>query len=197
LHARLAVASAALVLIGLNPGASYAAHTRAGGQLKFHAKVSGKTHDSGTITASIQSSAGGGMDDFNGCAIVTQGAAKGILGAQTLEIHLNYAGGTNLLNGGVAPFVPQEIYMQLSRYRPSVSTYAKSSDGPVNLAFAMNGHVYGQPSRTIAHVQNGGRTGTVTGLDAQRFYPGTRLHLLQGLTLQVSWNCSTMLHRKG
>lgn len=196
MHARLTVASAALALVGLNPGALYAAHTQAGGQIRFHATVSGKAHDSGSITATIQSNAGGGMNDFNGCAIVTQSAAKQVLGAQTLEIHLNYAGGTNLLNGGVAPFVPQEIYMQLSHYRSNVSTYADKSDGPVNLAFAINGHAYGQPSRTIAHIQNGGRTGTVTGLDAQRFYPGTRLHLVQSLTLQVRWNCSTIFHRK-
>jgi hypothetical protein len=197
LHARLAVASAALVVVGLYPGASYAAHTHAPGLIKFHATVSGKVHDSGTITASIQQSTGGGVDDFNGCAIVTQSAAKEILGAQTLEIHLNYAGGTNLLAGGVAPFVPQEIYMRISQYRSKVSTYTYTVDGPADLAFAMKGHVYGQPSRTTAHIQNGGRTGTLTALDAQRFYPGTRLHLLHGVNLQVSWNCSTMLHLKG
>jgi hypothetical protein len=136
------------------------------------------------------------MDDFNGCAIVTQSAAKAVLGAQTLEIHLNYAGGINLLAGGLAPTVPQEIYMQISQYRSKVSTYSYKANGPVNLSFAMNGHVYGAPVRTTAHVQNGGRTGTVTALDAQRFYPGTRLHLLHGVNLQVSWKCSTMLHSK-
>jgi hypothetical protein len=195
MRTRLALAGAALVLVGFNPGPSHASPGRSAGSLKFHATVTGKAHDSGTISASIKQ-VRGVMQDFDGCAIVKQSAAKDVFGAETLEIHLNYAGGVNLLNAGVKPFVSQEIYMQLSHYRPSAGTYTDKTHGPLDLAFAMNGHVYGSPSHSTVHVKNGGLTGSITASDALRLYPGPKIHSLHGVNLRVTWSCTTMLHEK-
>jgi len=189
------LAGGILVLAGLSPAVSDAAHVHSAGTLRFHVTVSGKAHDSGTIVAPIgmvSNPAAG--DDFNGCAIVKQKAAAEVLGAQTFEIHLNYMGGTNLLAVGVAPFATQEIYMQVMGYRPGVTSYPDASARPVDLSFAINGRVYGAPIHATAHVLNGGRDGSLSGPGAQRFYPGSIGHALHGVTFQAEWHCTSVLH---
>ena len=192
---RLFLASGILVLAGLSPAVSDAAQIRSAGTLRFHVIVSGKAHDSSTIVARIGmvSSAAAG-NDFNGCAIVKQKAAAEVLGAQTFEIHLNYMGGVNLLAVGVPPFATQEIYLQVMGYRPGVTSYPDASARPVDLSFAINGRVYGAPLHATAQIRNGGRDGSFSGPDAQRFYPGTIGHALHGVTFKAEWHCTSVLN---
>jgi len=193
---RLFLAGGILVLAGLSPAVSDAAQVRSAGTLRFHVTVGGKAHDSGTIVAPIgmvSNPAAG--DDFNGCAIVKQKAAAEVLGAQTFEIHFNYMGGTNLLAVGVHPFVAQEVYLQVMGYRPSVTSYPDASARPVDLSFAINGRVYGAPVHATAQIRNGGRDGSLSGPDAQRFYPGTIGHALHGVTFQAAWHCTSVLNQ--
>ncbi len=177
-------------LVTLYPAAPHT--VGATGSVNFHVVVSGKAHDMGTITSSI----GDVADDFNGCALIKQKAAAAVLGAQTLEIHVNYAGGHNLMAGGVQPYVAREVYMQIDNYRPSVGTYTRGPSGANgDLSFVVNGHVYAAAERIIAHIRNGGRDGTISGQDAQRFYPGKAYHLLHGVSYQASWHCSRMFQK--
>ena len=190
------LAGGILVLAGLSPAVSNAAQIHSAGTLRFHVIVSGKAHDSGTIVAPIGmvSNAAAG-DDFNGCAIVKQKAAADVLGAQTFEIHLNYMGGTNLLAVGVPPFVAQEIYLQVMGYRPAVTSYPDASARPVDLSFAINGRVYGAPVHATAQIRNAGRDGSLSGPDAQRFYPGAIGRALHGVTFKAEWHCTSVLSR--
>ena len=194
---RLFLASGILVLAGLSPAVSDAAQTRSAGTLRFHVTVGGKTHDSGTIVAPIgmvSDATGLNGADFNGCAIVKQKAAADVLGAQTFEIHVNYNGGSNLMAVGVHPYVAQEVYLQVMGYRASVTSYPDASTGPVDLSFAINGRVYGAPVHATAQIRNGGRDGTLSGPDAQRFYPGSIGHALHGVTFRAEWHCTSVLH---
>lgn len=186
---RLVLAGGIVVLAGLSPSASHAEQTRAAGTLRFQVAVGGAARDGGTISSPIGPAPNG---DFNGCAVVKQKAAADVLGAQTFEIHVNYLGGLNLLIPA-PPAVPREIYLQVPSYRAGRTAYPEAGEKAVDLSFAINGRVYGSPVHATARVWNGGRDGTLSAPDAQRFYPGKAQHLLHGVTFRAAWHCASVL----
>jgi len=187
-----AALAAALSLATLCPARASGAPSA--GTLTFRVVVAGAARDGGVITAPIGAvSDMTGDSDFNGCAIIKQKASAQVLGAQTLEIHVNYAGGTNLMATGVQPYVAQEVYLRIAQYRPTVASYPHGDSAPVDLSFVINRRAYGVALHAIARVRNGGRDGTISGSEALRLYPAVRSHPLHGVSYQASWHCASVL----
>jgi hypothetical protein len=186
MRVRFLIASGVLAaLAGALGGSSPAAGSQ--GSFSFHATVSGKGHDVGTITAPEHAT---NVFDQTGCAIVKQrGTAKTLYGAYTFVVR--FIGKNPVIEPGMKPAGPW-ILLELNHFRPSVSTYRRLD---VSGSFTINGRTYGggASGNSVVRVQNGGRNGTWTEPQATRSYPGPA----SGFRFQATWRCSTVFHLTG
>lgn len=180
---RSLIASGVLAaLAGASPGIRSAAGSP--GSFTFHASVSGKGHDAGTITASEHAT---NESDQSGCTLVKlRGSAKTIFGAYIFVVR--YIGRNPVILPGVKPKGPW-VLLDVDHFRSSVPTY-RALD--VSGSFTINGHTYGGSvsSTTVVRVRNGGRDGTWTASQATRSYP----RLASGFKFQATWHCTRVFH---
>jgi hypothetical protein len=186
MRVRSPVASGVLAALA---GASLGISPAAGSQssFTFHATVSGKGHDAGTITAPEHAT---NVFDQTGCAIVKQrGTAKTLRGAYTFVVR--FIGRNPVIEPGMKPKGPW-VLLEVDHFRPSVSTYRRLD---VSGSFTINGRTYGGGAigNSVVRVGNGGRDGTWTEPKATRSYPP----LASGFRFQATWHCNTVFHLTG
>lgn len=159
------------------------------GTVTFHATVSGKAHESGSLTRAVSSKGDptNPFVSFTGCAVIKQkkGSVSGsyVFKVQTAMIQLV----------GLKPTGPG-VNLEVDHFSPSTSSYKGLN---VTGTFAINGHSYGDGA-ALAHgsvkMRNGGKSGTWTEPTAQRNYPAKPAHPVPGFSFKASWQCSTVLH---
>lgn len=153
----------------------------------FHATVSGKGYDAGTITAPEHATT---VYDQTGCAILKQrGTAKTLRG--TYAFVVRFIGKNPVIEPGMKPAGPW-VLLEVDHYRPAVSTY-RGLD--VSGSFTINRHTYGggASANSMVRVRNGARDGTWTEPQATQSYPGPG----SGLRFQATWHCNTVFHLTG
>lgn len=172
-------------LVGASLG--YSPTARAQGTFTFHATISGKVHDAGTVTASEHATT---VFDQTGCAIVKQrSTARTLRGAYAFVVR--FIGKNPVIEPGMKPAGPW-VLLEVDHFRPSVSTYRKLD---VSGSFTINSRTYGGGStvNSVVRLRNGGRDGTWTEPQATRSYPS----LASGLTFRATWHCTTVFHVTG
>jgi len=172
-------------VVGTLPGISPAAGSQ--GSFAFHATVSGRIHDTGTITASEHATT---VFDQSGCAIVKQrGGAKSLRGAFAFVVR--FIGKNPVIAPGVKPLGPW-VLLEVDHFRASASNY-----GGLDVAgsFTINGRTYGGGviGHSVVRVRNGGRDGTWITPKAIRSYPSPA----PGIRFQATWHCDTVFHVTG
>jgi hypothetical protein len=170
------------ILAGTAPGISPAAGSS--GTFTFHASISGRAHDAGTIKASEHASS---VFDQTGCAIIKQhGSGKTLRGAYNFVVR--FIGKNPVIEPGIKPAGPW-VLLEVDHFRSGVTSYSKLD---VSGSFTTNGRTYGGggSAATVVRMRNGGRDGAWTSSDATRSYPS----ILSGLKLVASWHCSTIFH---
>jgi hypothetical protein len=161
------------------------------GSISFHIDVSGKGHDSVTLSAGIGSIDYGGA--FNGCVVVkhTNKSVASLFGTYSLTVSVN------------SPVVPpgagikprgQGVTLTIKHYLPgSASTYKSPNVGG---GFSINGHAYSvSGTYSVAQVRDGGRSGTYTDRQAYRLYPAKLNQQIVGVTIHATWHCSTITNK--
>lgn len=174
------LAALAGVSLGISPAAG-------SGSFTFHATVSGKGHDAGTITASEHATT---VFDQSGCAIIKQrSTAKTLRGTYIFVIR--FIGRNPVIEPGLKPAGPW-VLLEVDHFRPSVSTYRKLD---VSGSFTISGRTYGggASGSSVVRIGNGGRSGAWTEPQATRSYPS----LASGYRFQATWHCSTVFHLTG
>jgi hypothetical protein len=183
--------TAALVTVGALAATGIGVSPAAGsqGSLTFHATVSGRVHDAGTISAAEHAST---IFDATGCAIIkTQNTA--IYGAYQFEVR-DLEGATTALIPGQKPQGPS-LLLTVDHYRngSSSGTYRVLD---VSGTFAIHGRSYGGGalSSSVVKIKNGGRDGTWTEPQGHRDYPSSHGATVAGFSFRATWHCATVFH---